>query len=229
MAHNPRFLPWNPYLNAGPHPDSTELYQRIADDLLHQGWSVVPDFIPRELLGQLHGECRDDWRRGEFRLAGIGRGESFEIKPEIRNDRVRWLAPVAEASAAQQDYLRRLEQLRLALNRNLQLGLFNFEGHMAVYPPGSFYTKHLDQFRGIGLRTVTAILYLNEAWQPSDGGQLRIYTDAEDGGVCQDILPLGGQLVVFLSAEFMHEVLPATRDRMSITGWFKRRGANTLV
>jgi len=39
-----------------------------------------------------------------------------------------------------------------------------------------------------------------------------------------DLLPEGGSLVVFLSAGFEHEVLPATRERMSITGWFFRNG-----
>jgi SM-20-related protein len=30
-------------------------------------------------------------------------------------------------------------------------------------------------------------------------------------------------LVTFLSARFIHEVLPARRERYSLTGWLKRR------
>jgi SM-20-related protein len=30
--------------------------------------------------------------------------------------------------------------------------------------------------------------------------------------------------MVFLTERFEHEVLPATRERLSITGWFRRRG-----
>ena len=37
-----------------------------------------------------------------------------------------------------------------------------------------------------------------------------------------DLYPEGGSLAVFMSAGFEHEVLPATRDRLSITGWFFR-------
>ena len=33
---------------------------------------------------------------------------------------------------------------------------------------------HFDTYLGQDLRRVTAIVYLNSAWQPSDGGQLRI-------------------------------------------------------
>lgn len=38
-----------------------------------------------------------------------------------------------------------------------------------------------------------------------------------------DVLPQAGTLMVFMSAQWPHEVLPATRDRLSITGWFLRR------
>jgi len=98
-----------------------------------------------------------------------------------------------------------------------------FEAHLAIYPPGTYYHRHIDQFIGIGTRRVTCTLYLNEDWQAADGGQLRIYTDPDDPQYGEDILPLGGTLVTFLSARFLHEVLPARRSRMSITGWFRTR------
>ena len=37
-------------------------------------------------------------------------------------------------------------------------------------------------------------------------------------------LPQAGTLALFLSADMPHEVLPATRERLSLTGWFRRRG-----
>jgi SM-20-related protein len=103
------------------------------------------------------------------------------------------------------------------------LGLFELEAHLAVYPPGSFYRRHLDQFPGVGERTVTTILYLNQDWIQPGGGQLRLYTGPVDQRRYEEVLPLGGRLVTFLSARFLHEVLPARRDRLSITGWFKKR------
>jgi SM-20-related protein len=227
LAHNPRFLPREPCLNTIPPSSVPDIAVRIADELNARGWAVIPDFVPPDLLQALREECLENWRQGEFRHAGVGRGEEFEIRPELRSDRVLWLEPGGEGPA-QRDYLQRLEELRQELNRQIFLGLFEFEGHMAVYPPGSFYARHLDQFRGIGLRTVTAILYLNREWQADDGGQLRLYTVPGDEETYLDILPIGGQLVVFMSAEFMHEVLPAGRERMSITGWFKRRDDSAL-
>ncbi|HCH78783.1 MAG TPA: 2OG-Fe(II) oxygenase, partial [Pseudomonas sp.] len=38
-----------------------------------------------------------------------------------------------------------------------------------------------------------------------------------------------GNLVVFLSGDFPHEVLVTQADRLSLTGWFRRRPADVLV
>ena len=94
---------------------------------------------------------------------------------------------------------------------------------MALYPPGSFYRKHLDQFRGVAHRKVSAILYLNPAWSVDDGGELRLYLEPAGEGEYRDIAPLGGTLVCFRSDRFHHEVLPTRRERRSLTGWFRVR------
>lgn len=43
-----------------------------------------------------------------------------------------------------------------------------------------------------------------------------------------DVLPQAGTLALFLSGDMPHEVLPATRERRSLTGWFRRRGTDVL-
>jgi SM-20-related protein len=51
-----------------------------------------------------------------------------------------------------------------------------------------------------------------------------MYLPGPDGQeTSHDILPLGGRLVLFLSDLIEHEVLPARRERYSITGWFRRQ------
>jgi len=208
-------------------PQGPDIYENIALALAEKGWSVTPDFLSPLLVSQLRHELYSQWQEGEFRQAGVGRGESFEVNTAIRNDHVKWLEKHA-VTGAQKHYLDSLEQLRQALNRILCLGLFDFEFHLSIYPPGSYYKKHLDQFRGIGLRTVTTILYLNDNWQASDGGQLCLYTNPADEQEYQLIQPYGGQLVTFLSARFPHEVLVAHRERMSITGWFSKRDIHAI-
>ena len=63
-------------------------------------------------------------------------------------------------------------------------------------------------------------MYLNHDWTSADGGALRIYDDER----VRDVLPRGRERsVCFLSDRFEHEVLPATRERLALTGWFRRR------
>ncbi len=76
------------------------------------------------------------------------------------------------------------------------------------------------------MRAISVALYLNENWGEAEGGCLRIYTG---GGASQDVSPRGGRLVAFLSDRFEHEVLPATRDRLSFTGWYRRRPLEGFV
>ncbi len=196
--------------------------ERIALQLATSGWCVTPDFLSPPLVAELRSGARQLADAGGFRPAGVGRGAALQIRPEIRTDQVRWIDAHA-CSAAQACYLARLEDLRLAINRVLFLGLFDLECHLALYPPGSRYRRHLDRFKGVESRVLSCIVYLNEDWRDADGGALMLYTDAEDPHRGECILPLGGQLVTFFSARFLHEVLPASRDRLSLTGWFRTR------
>lgn len=67
---------------------------------------------------------------------------------------------------------------------------------------------------------LSVITYLNPAWLPTDGGELVIYNDDKDRDGIK-VVPLYGTLVIFLSEEFPHEVLPSSRDRHSVAGWFR--------
>ena len=164
-------------------------------------------------------ECRRRAGQGALAPAGVGRGEAQQISEGIRGDRIQWLEPGQAACCDQ--YLALFDELRLAINRSLYLGLEDYESHFALYPPGAFYQKHLDRFRDDDRRAVSAVFYLNPDWQAEQGGALRLYL--ADGST-HDVLPQAGTLVVFLSADLPHEVLPATRERLSLTGWFRRRG-----
>ena len=196
----------------------------IAEALATQGWCVVEKFVSDELLRELGEEALALLHTGALRQAGIGAGQNVRVEPAVRGDRTLWLDPL-QATRAQRDCLDALEALRCALNRELQLGLFEFEGHFAAYPPGAVYRRHRDQQVGQGARVVSCVLYLNPAWSAEDGGQLRLYLGASGTESFRDVLPAGGTLVCFLSQRFWHEVLPATRIRLSLTGWFRQRAA----
>lgn len=198
--------------------------ERILDDIASQGLSVCEGFLPSRQISQLAEETLQLRYANALNPAGIGKGLEHTINTDIRGDFILWLEE-PDLTDLQRSYVNALEELRLACNASLQLGLYEFEGHLAAYPAGSFYKKHLDRFRNSSQRTLTCILYLNPDWKPEDGGELRIYLDDDK---TMDVLPLGGTLVSFLSDRFWHEVLPARRERLSITGWFKTRGDAVL-
>jgi SM-20-related protein len=197
-------------------------YRAIVEALSEKDWCVAPGFLSRELAARLREEAAQLHVAGRFLPAYIGQGENRHLELDQRSDLIRWLSPAF--TPAQQEYLDQMERLRLALNQELFLGLFDYECHFSIYPPGARYRKHLDRFQHDASRTVSCVVYLNDAWRPEHGGQLRLFAAATDDDPLQDIYPLGGTLVCFLSDKIPHEVLPATQQRYSLTGWFRVRG-----
>ncbi|AOE82814.1 2OG-Fe(II) oxygenase [Pseudomonas sp. TCU-HL1] len=199
-------------------PATAPLLTPIPDDLARQGWSHQRFALPAELTAALAEECRARAASGRLAQASVGRGEGQQIREGVRGDRIHWLEP--GQSCASDTFLALMDELRQQLNRELFLGLEDFECHFALYPPGAFYQKHLDRFRDDDRRAVSVVTYLNADWQPEQGGALRLHLDEGE----RDIPPEGGSVVAFLSAELPHEVLPASRERLSLAGWFRRRG-----
>ena len=196
---------------------------QLLDDLAEQGWAIVANALPADLTLELAKECRARANQGALQPAGVGRGSAHGVQEGVRGDHIQWLEP--GQCAAGDRYLAMLDDLRGQLNQALYLGLEDYEGHFALYPPGTFYQKHLDRFRDDDRRAVSAVFYLNSDWLPEQGGALRLCL--ADGREL-DVLPEAGTLVLFLSADLPHEVLPATRERLSLTGWLRRRGNSPL-
>lgn len=195
----------------------------LLDDLAEQGWAIATNALPADLTLELAQECRARANQGALQPAGVGRGSAHGVQEGVRGDHIQWLEP--GQCAAGDRYLAMLDDLRGQLNQALYLGLEDYEGHFALYPPGTFYQKHLDRFRDDDRRAVSAVFYLNSDWLPEQGGALRLCL--ADGREL-DVLPEAGTLVLFLSADLPHEVLPATRERLSLTGWLRRRGNSPL-
>ena len=196
-------------------------FEPIIDALANTGWLVLPNFFATDTVNALRQQALSQWQAGSFHAAGIGQGNGLNVNQAIRGDQVQWLEPCTHGALGQWQTF--VEQLRVELNRSLYLGLFEYEHHFALYPAGAFYRSHIDNFRGTSARLATTLLYLNDDWQTSDGGQLRLYTNGTNGGEFRDITPQGGTVILFLSERFWHEVLPANRQRLSLTGWLRKR------
>lgn len=194
-------------------------FERIATDIESKGYSINPGLLPVALTDDLLG-LLDRPGGVEFHRAGIGRDARHMLNEFVRTDEICW---ITGSTAAGRSWLDWAGQLQRYLNRRLFLGLFSFESHLAHYAAGDYYKRHLDSFKGEANRVLSLVVYLNPGWIPEDGGELVLYRDEQDLDGLK-VLPVLGTVVVFLSEEFPHEVLPARRDRFSVAGWFRVNG-----
>lgn len=201
------------------------IFDAIADELAARGYAIADQFLSQiEVRAILSLE---NFQAGTalFRKAGIGKHQQHQINESIRGDYIQWLDK-STAPASVSVYLSKIDQLTQYLSQTLFLSLKDHEIHMTIYPVGTFYKRHLDQFRKDDHRKLSIICYLNEDWKEEQGGQLRLYlpasgeasanTPAEASAL--DIFPIAGRLVCFRSDLLEHEVLPATRQRLSSYG-----------
>lgn len=188
--------------------------ENIADALAANHYVVLDDFLSKVEVEALLGAIQVHQEEENFRKAGIGNAHLFQVKKEVRGDFIKWIEP-SDALPASLDFLARVEDLRIQFNRLLFLSLRDFEAHYAIYPKGTFYEAHLDQFQTSLARKISIACYLNTNWKEGDGGELAIHQ--EDS--IQKFAPLAGRLALFRSDTVLHEVLRTEVPRYSITGW----------
>ncbi|KEF32251.1 SM-20-related protein [Marinobacter nitratireducens] len=193
----------------------------IASALSEYGWLTLDagELLGHALLRELAHEVRILDKTDNLKKAGVGRGSDHLKDRSVRRDKIAWLQG---ETVPQQALFSVLEELQRSLNRRLFLGLNRFEAHYATFHSGDFYRKHLDSFRGRASRVVSLVLYLNDDWNAGDGGALQVFNRDNDNEVCGVVTPEMGRMVVFLSEEVPHEVLPANRTRYSLACWFRQ-------
>jgi SM-20-related protein len=186
-----------------------------AHELRETGVAIVA--LPTLPWSSLREEALALQRDGRLLPAGTGHGGGRR-DAGLRGDATAWIDPL-QCGAATAQWWAAMEALRMPLNRRLLLGMESLEAHFACYPPGAGYARHRDRFIDDDARVLSLACYLNPDWPDAAGGALRLHLP----GGARDIAPRTGFVVLFLSDEVEHEVLPATRDRWSIAGWFRRR------
>lgn len=194
--------------------------QDIAEYIYRQGYCIVDNYLDISCLNGLQAHVHSLYNNGSLSQSKIGRQQNSTLNAKIRNDEIFWLEENS-ANDNVSSYFAALNDLKLHLNQTLFLGLMRYEAHFAAYQPGSFYKKHVDQFKSNQDRKISCVYYLNTEWEPEFGGELILY-DQEDV-VLERILPTANRLVCFTS-DMPHEVLTTRQHtRYSIAGWFKTR------
>ncbi|KGP63006.1 hypothetical protein EP47_12825 [Legionella norrlandica] len=196
-------------------------YELIAQDICTQGYHIIDSFLEADHYHSLCDIAQIINQKDLFRSAKIGQNEQSQQNNTIRTDKIYWIDEDSPYPSLQA-YLQKLINLGNMLNQMVYLGLAEFETHFAIYQPGTFYKKHVDQFTNTKTRKISCVYYLNKTWQKKFGGELLLYNLKDE--LLLNIPPIGNRLVCF-NSELPHEVSLTYQTRFSIAGWMKTRAS----
>jgi SM-20-related protein len=189
-----------------------------VEQLGGQGFFLRAGFLGRELALAAHADAQARLERGELQRAGVRRGADHQLDAAVRGDSICWLDETATGPF--HEVWRRFDELRLQLNELAWLGLRRTELQLAHYPAnGAGYQRHRDAFPGDDNRRMTAIVYLNPAWEPAHGGRLTLFVEPRP----LEVDPTLDTCVVFRSQLIEHEVQPSYADRFAVAAWYSAR------
>ena len=194
------------------------------DTLSAQGYVIIDPFLKDDLYQTLNHYFFTKLEHDALKKAGIGAMHHHHLNNSIRTDRIYWVDKQKDLMI--DPFFSLLDECIFMLRRHCFLPIHGYEFHFAHYPPGSFYKKHIDQFKGRGNRLISMIIYMNDQWVTEDGGALRLFNPESEELVWPhantnfvDIAPLKQRAVLFRSELLEHEVLTTQKSRYSITGW----------
>ena len=192
-------------------------FEELIEGFVTNKIGISEAFLSLPLAAALQQNLLRLQRDSRMIRAGIGNAVMKDKTQKIRGDKTCWLETNSK-NTAEIEFLDMIRQFMEHLNKTCFTGLNSCEFHYALYEEGTSYTRHKDQLKNDYNRKFSFISYLNENWIKSDGGELMIHQGEET----QEILPTNRKAIFFQSDILEHEVVVATRPRMSITGWLKR-------
>ena len=193
-------------------------FEGLIQGLIDNKYGCSEDFMNVDTVSGLRDNVQRLSESGEMQAAGLGNKKDYQKDKLFRGDRIKWLENTS-VDQYEAIFFKKVGNFISHLNKTCFTAITGFESHYANYEQGSFYKRHLDQFKTDKGRKYSIVLYLNENWLKEDGGMLSLYPEDKEQ---KDIFPMGGRMVFFKSDEMEHEVHPSfTRERISIAGWLK--------
>lgn len=193
-----------------------KIFNTLINSFIENKVGIAENFLSESLSLNLKENLKTLYQERQLLSAGTGKNTNVEYNKLFRSDIIYWLDR-KHNNIHENSFLDLMDDFVKHLNATCYTGITSYEFHYTLYEKGSFYKKHLDQFRNNDSRKYSMIMYLNTEWKENDGGELCIHH--EDSS--QNISPLNGRTVFFKSNELEHEVLITNKPRMSITGWLK--------
>lgn len=191
------------------------IFESLINNFIEEKVGIAENFLSPSLTANLKTNLENLYAGNQLRLAGTG-NTIVDHDKLFRSDIIHWLDKKND-NEFEKSFFKVMDEFIIYLNESCYAGIREYEFHYTLYPAGSFYKRHLDQFKNNDSRKYSMIIYLNVDWKLEDGGQLCIYHEDYE----QNIAPTNGKIVFFKSGELEHEVLITNKPRMSITGWLK--------
>jgi SM-20-related protein len=191
-------------------------FDTLIQSFIENKIGITENFLPSELTASLIKNLLLRVTQHEMKQAGTG-NEAVILQDKLfRSDSIYWLDR-KHNDLTENAFFDVMDTFITYLNETCYTGITSYEFHYTLYEVGSFYKKHLDQFKNNDSRKYSMILYLNEDWKLEDGGELCIH----QANKTYNISPQCGKSVFFQSNELEHEVLVTHKARISVTGWLK--------
>lgn len=192
------------------------VFNTLINSYIENKVGIADNFLSKSLALHLKENLTELYANKQLRSTGTGQDANVGNNNLIRSDIIYWLDR-KHNDQYENSFFDLMDDFVKNLNESCYTGITGYEFHYTLYEKGSFYKKHLDQFRNNDSRKYSMIMYLNDDWEEKDGGELCIHH--EDS--LENISPTNGKSVFFKSNELEHEVLVTNKPRMSITGWLK--------
>jgi SM-20-related protein len=190
-------------------------FDTLVNSFITNKVGITNNFLSTALASHLKDNLVTLYQQRKLLAAGTG-NTNINYDEKFRSDIIYWLDR-SHNNIHENSFFVLMDSFVDFLNETCYTGITGYEFHYTMYEAGTFYKKHLDQFRSNDSRKFSMILYLNSEWEQGDGGELCIHQH----GSTENISPINRKAVFFKSSELEHEVLVSHKQRMSITGWLK--------
>ncbi len=169
-----------------------KIFDTLIDSFIENKVGIAESFLNKHLAGHLKENLLALYKENQLLSAGTGNNQKAEYNKLFRSDIIYWLDR-KHNNPHENSFFDLMDNFVEHLNATCYMGITSYEFHYTLYETGSFYKKHLDQFRNNDSRKYSMIMYLNEEWQEKDGGELCIHYQDK----LQNISPDNGKGVFF--------------------------------
>jgi SM-20-related protein len=138
-----------------------QLYEEIISGLSENNYALAEGLFGEAVLAGLHAELHRQINLRNLKNAATGNRVNTVNNQSIRSDKIKWIDNHPK-NESEQAFIQKINDLSAYLNRTCYTGIRDCEFHYACFEKGSFYKRHIDQFKNDESRKFSVVTYLNK-------------------------------------------------------------------